>query len=104
MPSYLLAYHGGGVPATEAARAKTMAAWESWFKTLGPAIADAGNPVGRAKTVSLKGASDGGGANPVTGYSLITASDLNAAVELAKGCPIVADGGTIEVCETFQAM
>ena len=33
----------------------------------------------------------------VGGYFIIRASDLEAAVELAKGCPIFANNGTVEV-------
>jgi hypothetical protein len=42
---------------------------------------------------------DGGGANPVTGYSIIEANDLDDAVRLSKGCPILISGGSIEVSE-----
>jgi hypothetical protein len=86
-----------------------MAAWGKWCQDLGPAIVDGGNPVGHAKTIDGGGSvAEGGGANPVTGYSVIKADSLEAAVSLAKGCPIVHDslhpGGSIEVCETFDAM
>ena len=47
-------------------------------------------------------ASAGGGPNPVTGYTLLSANDLESAVSLAKGCPILATGGTIEVAETIE--
>jgi len=33
----------------------------------------------------------------VGGYSIVDATDLAAAVELAKGCPMPAGGGTVEV-------
>ena len=42
---------------------------------------------------------DGGGANPLTGYSIIEAKDLDDAVRLSKGCPILLSGGSIEVAE-----
>jgi hypothetical protein len=48
--------------------------------------------------------SDGGGVNPVTGYSVIEAPSLEAAVQMAKNCPIMASGGSVEVGETFAAM
>lgn len=105
MANYLLAYHGGGMAATEEDRKKSMAAWGAWFGRLGAAVVDAGNPSARAKTIAKSGAvSDGGGANPVTGYSVVKADNLDAAVALAKGCPILQDGGSVEVCETFSAM
>ena len=106
MANYLLAYHGGGGMAQdEAARNQLMAQWGKWFQDLGPALVDGGNPVMKAKTVTSKGAvSDGGGQNPVSGYSVIKADSLDAAVKLAKGCPVLAGGGSIEVAETFNAM
>jgi hypothetical protein len=105
MAKYLLVYHGGGMPEGEAAQSEAMAAWGAWFQNLGPALADGGNPVSQARTIGADGAvSDGGGANPATGYSLIEADSLDAAVALAKGCPVLGGGSTVEVAETFNAM
>jgi hypothetical protein len=103
MPNYLLTYHGGGLPETEEAGAQVMAAWGRWYDGLGSAVVDGGNPVGRARTIASNGTTtEGGGPNPVTGYSIIQAESLDAAVELAKACPILESGGSIEVCETFN--
>ena len=63
---------------------------------------DGGNPTGLAKTVTSGAVKDGGGANPLTGYSLLTAADINAAVALAKGCPILDAGGSVEVAEAID--
>jgi hypothetical protein len=105
MAKYLLVYHGGGMAEGEAAQAAAMAAWGTWFQNLGPALADGGNPTGQAKTIAGDGAvSDGGGANPATGYSLITADSIDAAVAAAQGCPVLASGGSVEVAETFDVM
>lgn len=105
MTNYLLVYHGGGMPESEAAKAKELAAWGSWFETLGAAVVDVGNPVGRAQTIDSSGAvSEGGGANPSSGYSILQADSLDDAVGLAKGCPVIHSGGSVEVAETFRAM
>jgi hypothetical protein len=106
MANYLLAYHGGGGMAQDqAARDKLMAEWGKWFQDLGSALVDGGNPVMRAKTITSKGSvSDGGGQNPVSGYSVIKANDLDSAVKLARGCPVLSGGGSIEVAETVSAM
>ena len=37
MPNYLLAYHGGGEPESEAAQAAAMLAWNDWLETTGEA-------------------------------------------------------------------
>jgi hypothetical protein len=103
MPKYVLAYHGGGMSNTEAEQAAAMAAWGAWFGSLGDAVVDGGNPTGASRTVTADGsASDGGGSNPLTGYSLISATDLDAAVSLAKGCPILSSGGSVEVAEAID--
>jgi len=105
MANYLLAYHGGGMAPTEEERARIMEAWGKWFQALGPALVDGGNPTAQAKTIASDGtATDGGGINPLTGYSILAADDLDAAVELAKGCPVLLSGGTVEVAEIMQVM
>lgn len=105
MANYLLAYHGGGMPATDEERAKVMEAWGRWFGALGANLVDGGNPVGQTRTIAPSGSvSDNGGANPVSGYSVLKADSMDAAVALARGCPVLESGGSIEVCETFSAM
>jgi len=105
MANYLLAYHGGSMAETPEAMQAQMAAWGAWFGGLGAAVVDGGNPAGAWRTVAAGGAvSEGGGANPVTGYSVIKADSMDEAVKLALGCPIVSNGGSVEVCETFNAM
>src|SRR5438132_639000 len=103
MPNYLLVYHGGKMPDTPESQAKVMEAWGAWMGGLGPNLVDGGNPVGQARTVAADGAvSNGGGANPASGYSVIKADNLDAAVAAARGCPVRQGGGSIEVCETFD--
>jgi hypothetical protein len=102
MPKYLLAYHGGAMPETEEEGAKVMAAWQAWMGGLGEALLDPGNATGMAKTVTSSGVTEGGGANPVSGYSLLNAADIDAAAAMAKDCPILDGGGTVEVAETLE--
>lgn len=100
MTRYLLSYHGGKMPETKEEGDRVMKAWGDWMGALGAALADGGNPTSRSKTIAANGSvSDGGGANPVAGYTIIEASDLDAAVKLAKGCPQLASGGSVEVSE-----
>jgi hypothetical protein len=103
MAKYLYVYHGGRAPTSKEEGAKLMDAWGKWFGSLGSAVIDGGNPVGASSTVNSNGsvASDGG-ANPASGYSLIEAVSLNEALEKAKGCPVLASGGSVEVAEAFD--
>jgi len=96
-------YHGGGMPETEEAQAQAMADWGAWYEGMGPAVLHGGGPAGMSKTVSADGVADNGGANPVSGLTLVEAADQDAACEMAKGCPIVKDGsGSVEVAELIQ--
>jgi len=94
---YVLVYQGGAMAETEEAQRAAMAAWGAWFGSLGNAVIDGGAPFGASAAV-------GGGASRsgLTGYSILSADDLSAAVAMAGGCPIVADGGTVDVYETID--
>jgi hypothetical protein len=104
MANYVLLYKGGGVPATEEEQQRVMAAWNNWYGGLGEAVFDGGNPFGPSRSIAADGSTSDGAASGMTGYTILRADSLDAATELAKGCPILADGGTVEVYETFQAM
>ena len=80
-----------------------MAAWTAWMEGIGSGLIDGGAPVGKSSTVKPDGSIVGdGGANPVSGYSLIEASDLAAAQKIAQGCPILGAGGSVEIAPTLQ--
>ena len=103
MQKYMFAYHGGGMPETPEEGEKEMAKWQAWLGGMGAACADMGNPVGMSKTVTASGVDDNGGSNPLSGYSIVEAADIDAACEMAKGCPILAGGkGTVEVAPIMQ--
>lgn len=103
MPDYVFAYHGGGMPETPEEGAKVMAAWQAWYADMGEAVVNGGAPVGMSKTVSSGGIADDGGSNPLSGYTVVRAETIEAACEMAKGCPMVADGsGSVEVAQVQE--
>ncbi len=102
MTKYVLTYHGGGpMPETEAEVAEVMAAWGAWFEQLGGAVVDGGNPFGPASTISPDGSVSGEGQG-LSGYSIIEAASMDAAVEAAKGCPVLTNDGTVAVNEAID--
>lgn len=103
MANYLLLYHGGGMPETEEEKAKVMAAWGEWMQQVGENLVDAGNPCSNVQTVSQSGTAEFSG-DRVTGYSVIKADTMDDAVKCAQMVPLVADGGSVDVYETFPAM
>lgn len=101
MPNFFLAYHGGRMPETPEEGEKLMQKWRDWMGGLGDALVNPGNPVGKSKTLSSDGVADDGGPNPLAGFSIVAADDIEAAIAMAKGCPHL-DGGTIEVAEVVE--
>lgn len=102
MTKYVLTYHGAtGLPETEAAMNELMEAWGAWFGTLGDAVVDGGNPFGPARTIApdLAVGDEGQG---LSGYSIIEAASIDDAVALAKGCPVLAEGGNVCVNEAID--
>jgi hypothetical protein len=104
MAKYVFAYKGGGMAPTEAEREAAMAAWGTWMGGLGPALVDGGNPFGASKAVAADGSLSEGATSGITGYTIVTADSFAAAAELAKGCPIFASGGSLDVYEALEVM
>jgi hypothetical protein len=101
MTNFVLAYRGGpGMAVTPEDQEKVMAQWGAWFGSLGAALVDGGNPFSLSRTIRGDGSATDGGEAGLTGYSIVSAADLAAASDLAKGCPLLTGGGTVEVYET----
>jgi hypothetical protein len=104
---YVLLYSGGGMPEGEEETARVMQAWDEYYQGIGGALKDGGNPfTPMAKTVASDGSvSDGTAGGPMhTGYTVVTADSLDAAVDIAKRNPVLTGGGSVTVYETFAVM
>jgi len=101
MAKFVFTYHGGGMAETEAEMAAVMAKWEAWYGELGASILDGGNPFGETRNVDSTGVT-GPNDSPATGYTVIDAADIDAAVAAAKGCPILEAGGSVEVAQAIE--
>lgn len=103
MTNYVFTYHGGsGMAETPEEQEKTMAAWMAWFADMGDKVVDGGNPFMAHRTVAADGSvRDGGPAAELGGYSVVRAESFEEATTLAKGCPVLADGGSVQVSEAI---
>ncbi len=106
MADFVLLYTGGGMPETEEEQAAVTQAWTDWYERIGSSLKDGGNPFTPvAKTVASDGSVSDGEAGPLhSGYTIVQADSLDAAVEIAKGSPVLAGGGSVTVYETFEVM
>ena len=106
MANYLLLYHGGKMPESEAEQKAVMDDWTAWYTKLGQSVVDPGNPfTPMAKNITSNGnVSDGPAGSMASGYTVIKADSLDAAASMAKGCPVLKGGAQISVFETFNVM
>lgn len=101
MANYLLLYTGGaGMAGDPAEQEEIMAEWGAWYGQLGDAIVDGGAPFGQSKNLTENGVGEGPlGATPATGYTVIAADSLEAAVEASKDHPHLKHQGQVQVFE-----
>lgn len=105
MSKYVLTYHGGAheMPSSDAEKEQMMAAWEAWFGQLGDALVDGGAPFGPRVALTGDGSvTDGGLVQDLNGFGVIEANSMEAAIELSKGCPVLAGGSTIQISEAIE--
>jgi hypothetical protein len=102
MPSFLVTYHGGGMPEGAEARQQAMADFGAWVGQVGDALTDPGAPLGPAMTVSADGVRSGDADGRVGGYSVLQADDMDAAVALVRDHPFVTRGGSLQVTEAVS--
>ena len=103
MAKYLFVYHGGTMPETEEEVAAVMDAWGNWMGGMGNAVVDGGNPVGKSTTIQPDGTVEkNGGSNPASGYGIFEAADEADAIAKAQGCPILTEGGSVELAEIID--
>jgi YCII-related domain len=98
MPNYAFSYISGSSP--NDAQGGDQKKFGAWIGSLGDAIVNPGTPLGMPKIVSSNGVTDGKESGRSTGFSIIKADSMDAAVEMAKSCPFL-DIGTVEVAEVF---
>jgi hypothetical protein len=101
MGKFVFLYTGGKMADTPEAQKAAMDAWMGWFGALGDDVVDHGNPFGTSSTVSPDGSTKNGAAGAITGYTVISANSLSDAAGKAKGCPVLASGGSVEVYEAM---
>lgn len=79
-----------------------MKKWGIWLEDLGDAAINPGTPLGKSKIVSASGISDYGGPDAMSGYTVVEANSMEEAIEMAKACPFLETGGTLEVAQMMQ--
>ncbi len=103
MSNYVFIYYGEPKFDSQEKGAKYQEKWKSWVGGIGDAWVNPGTPFGMPKTVSSGGVSvsDNGGSNRLTGFSIVKADSMDAALAMAKRCPHL-EHGTVDVAEAME--
>lgn len=91
MPNYLLSFR---TSSDYTSTPDTQTAWNQFFEEISTQLEDIGNPIFSRQSVGQTGAG-----TVLGGYSLISADSLQEASELASACPLVRQGGGVEIGE-----
>lgn len=107
MKKFIILYNGPATPAdkmTPDMVQKVMNNWKTWMGKVGSSMLDMGQPMAPGKAVVDDGTM--GTATLLSGYSIIQAEDMDAAVEMVKDHPFLSDKTgkfSVEVYELMPA-
>ena len=102
MSEFIFTYHGGAKPSSPEEGAASMKKWKIWAENLGEALINPGSPVGATKIIGVSGLLDQVSSNPISGFSILKADNMEKAIELLKDCPHLDFGGTLELSEIMK--
>ena len=102
MTQYVIVYLGGDHPSDPEEGRQHFSKYMDWLSALGEAAVSPANPLKDTSTVTPDGTVATGGTSTMSGYTIIEADSMEAALEIAKGCPFLDIGGSLEVSELVQ--
>lgn len=100
MTQYLISYFGGDQPKTPEEGKAHFAKYQAWLNDLGEAVVSAMNPIKNTHSVNAAGSKEGG--HGMSGYTIIQAESMQAAIAITQACPFVDINGTLEVSELIN--
>ncbi len=102
MAQYIITYLGGDQPSSPEEGQKHFAKYKAWLSALGDAAVSPANPFKDTRTVNADGTVTTGSTTSMSGYTIIEADTMEAALEMAKACPFLDIGGSLEVSELMK--
>ena len=102
MSQYVITYLGGDQPSTPEAGKQHFEKYQQWLASLGEAAISPMNPFKDTHTVKPDGTASAGSSTMMSGYTVIEADSMEKALEIAKACPFLDIGGSLEVSELVQ--
>jgi len=102
MSQFVIAYLGGEQPSSAEEGKQHMASYMAWLSQLGDRAISPANPFKNTHNISPEGDVSQGTLTTMSGYTLIEAQDMDEAIGIAKACPFLQIGGTLEVSELMK--
>ena len=102
MNQYVIVYLGGDQPSDPEEGRQHFSKYMDWLSSLGEAAVSPANPLKDTSTVNPDGTVTAGGTSTMSGYTIIEADSMDTALEIAKACPFLDIGGSLEVSELIQ--
>jgi hypothetical protein len=102
MPQYIMTYLGGDKPSSPEEGKQHFAKYKEWLSSLGDSAVSPANPLKGTNTVNSDGVVNTGSTTSMSGFTIVEADSMEAALVMAKACPFLEIGGTLEVSELMQ--
>ena len=102
MSQYIITYIGGNKPSSKEEGMAQMTKYRAWLSALGDAAVSPANPLGKTHTVSPDGTVSEGGISSMSGYTIVDTESIEDAISIAKDCPFLEMGGSLEVSELMK--
>ncbi|WP_455207432.1 YciI family protein [Kaarinaea lacus] len=102
MKQFVLVYLGGNQPSSPEEANNHFSKYMAWLSSLGDSVVIPTIPLKDTSTVSPDGTIREGGSSAMSGFSIIKADSIEAALSIAQDCPFLEIGGSLEVSELMQ--
>ncbi len=102
MPQYVIVYLGGNQPSTPEQGQQHFSKYMDWLASFGGSVVSPANPLKNTNTVNADGTVSTGGSTTMSGYTIVEVDSMDAALLIAKACPFLDIGGSLEVSELVE--
>jgi hypothetical protein len=102
MSQYVIVYFGGDPPSSPEEGKQHFSKYMEWLASLGDAAVSPANPLKNTHTVNPDGTTTTGGTSTMSGYTIVEADSMEAALSMAQTCPFLDIGGSLEVSERVE--
>jgi len=102
MKQFVLVYLGGNQPSSPEEASKHFDKYMAWLSSLGDSVVIPTIPLKDTTTVDSDRTIREGGSSAMSGFSIIKADTMEAALTIAQNCPFLEIGGSLEVSEMMQ--